>query len=117
MSFLDQWRREKVKRQAMRKGADNPGTVVGVAWFTEAEWKKLTDIAPDRADLDDTFQAWEKNAEAMVRMLQDEGITAVPVMVKVADLQVWCAARGRQVDGSARAEYVSDLLRTQLSQP
>ncbi|OOG21458.1 hypothetical protein B1C78_16205 [Thioalkalivibrio denitrificans] len=81
------------------------------------EWEKLAEIVPDRATLDDTFHDWEKNAEASIIMLQSREINAVPVMVTVADLQLWCKEQGRQVDGEARAVYVSHLLRFQGSGP
>jgi hypothetical protein len=77
------------------------------AWFSEDEWNKLTEVVPDRNDLDDTYQEWEKNAYEALRMLTNKGIVPVQVMVNVADLKAWCEAQGRPVDGAARAAYVA----------
>lgn len=113
MSFLERWRREKAAKKTKKMGKEGPGTIMRVAWFTEAEWNKLTEIVPDRSTLDDTFQAWEKSADTAIKMLQDRGITAVPVLIAVAELQAWCEEQGREADGAARAAYVSHLLQNQ----
>jgi hypothetical protein len=115
MSPSGRRRRVKSGKQEKKKKAENPAVIAAVAWFTEEEWTKLTEIVPDRSKLDDTFQAWEKGAEAAVKVLQDKGVTVIPVMVDVEALAAWCKERGRQVDGAARAEYARYLLRTRQS--
>lgn len=50
------------------------------------------------------YQAWEKDATNSILVLSEQGIEAINVRVNVADLQQWCQAQGRSVDGEARSE-------------
>lgn len=88
-----------------------PPQVVGVAWFDREEWRKLCGVAVDGAQLDDTFEEWEANARRMLGKLQSQGIRAEPLHVRVAELQQWCAERDLPIDGSARAQFVSFMLK------
>ena len=37
----------------------DPEKVIGLAWYDPAQWNLLLRIAADRADLDQTYAAWE----------------------------------------------------------
>ena len=113
MSFKDRWHREKAQKAA-RKNAwrGSPESMrVGIAWYSEDEWNKLTEVVPDRDELDGSYPEWEKNAHQALQRLRNEGFAAMPVMVDVAELKVWCEVEGRPVDSAARAYYVSHLLK------
>lgn len=115
MSFKDRWHHDKARKLARKtkKAGDPQALIMGIAWYTEEEWKKLTEVVPDRAELDDTNQQWETKANETFQMLKDEGINAVRVMVKMAELQAWCQSHGHPIDGEIRAEYVNHVLRFQ----
>jgi hypothetical protein len=49
--------------------------------------------------------------------LQSQGVLVEPLEVRVADLVQWCAERNLPVDGAARAEYVSFMLRRKHAGP
>jgi hypothetical protein len=90
--------------------------VIGVAWFDEVQWHLLIDVVPDRNELDESFQAWERSALDAVRLREAQGRTVRRVPVEVAALCAWCRERKLPVNGAARAQYVSSLLRnTRLS--
>lgn len=95
-----------------RRRPGKPGAIaVGVAWFDREQWHLLCEVAADRAKLDDTFEEWEANARRALANLKSGGVDAEAFEVRVSDLVQWCAERKLPVDGAARAEYVSFMLR------
>jgi hypothetical protein len=109
MSFKDRWHQEKARKAAQKsaRSESQESLSVAIAWYSEEDWNNLTEVVPDRGELDETYQDWEKSARDALQMLRDEGIAAVPVMIKVAELKDWCEAQGRPIDGEARAAYVN----------
>jgi hypothetical protein len=87
------------------------GLAVGVAWFDREQWDLLCQVAVDRAKLDDTFEEWEANAGRALANLRAAGVSAEPFDVKVAELVQWCAERKLPVDGAARAQFVSLMVK------
>lgn len=84
---------------------------VGVAWYSEAEWQRLRQVAADPDALDATYADWLKGAEKTLRDLAAAGIVAERVDVTVTELRQWCEQQGRRLDGTARSEFASELLR------
>jgi hypothetical protein len=84
---------------------------VGVAWFDREQWERLYEVVADRAKLDGTFEEWEANARHALANLRARGVDAAPFHVNVAELVQWCAERNLAIDGAARAQYVSFMLR------
>lgn len=112
MSFKDRWHREKARkaaRQAARREKNAP--LVGLGWYSPEQWEALTQVVPDRAELDDTYEEWEANATQALQTLLAQGARAVKVEVDVDELVEWCQNNGRQPNSEARADFVSDLLR------
>jgi len=84
---------------------------VGIAWFDRAQWQRLTEAVPDRNELDNTFEAWERSAKKTFKEFKRSGQIVEKVAVKVEDLLAWCTLHGVIPNGSSRAEYVSELLK------
>ena len=84
---------------------------VGIAWFNREQWHLLRDVAADRAKLDDTFEEWEASARRALADLKSKDVHVEPFEVRVAELVQWYAERKLPVDGAARAEYVSFMLK------
>ncbi len=84
---------------------------VGVAWYAEAEWQRLRDVAADPETLEDTYAEWLKVFEKGVRDLAAAGVVAERVEVSVAELEEWCRQEGCELDGGARSAFASELLR------
>src|SRR5437899_3772115 len=97
----------KKRRPLRKRGAIR----VGLAWFNREQWHLLRDVAADRAKLDDTFEEWEASARRALADLKSRGVHVEPFEVRVAELVQWCAERKLPVDGPARAEYVSFMLK------
>lgn len=83
---------------------------IGVAWFDREQWQRLTDLVPDRKELDDTFQQWERGAKKTVQELKRQRELVEKVPIKIDELLAWCTLRGLTPDGKARSEYVIELL-------
>ena len=81
-----------------------------MAVYSEAEWQTLREVAADPEALEETYAEWRRVHEDGIRKLAASGLSAEPVEVRVAELQAWCAARKRPLDGSARVEFVTELL-------
>jgi hypothetical protein len=86
---------------------------IGIAWFDREQWRRLADVVPDRSELDDTFEAWERSARKAIRNFERNGQTVGKVQVKIEELLAWCLVNGTTPNGESRAKYVSETLRKQ----
>ena len=94
-----------------RDQASHGGVAIGVAWFDRDQWKRLKEVAPDSAKLDDSFEDWERNARNVLARIRAEGHRAEMVPIDVEQLLAWCMLQGLAPDGKARASYVSCLMK------
>ena len=85
--------------------------VTGCAWYRAEQWDRLREISVDRDRLEQIYEEWVANAEESLRNMRKAGIYAEKIDVDVEELLAWCEARGREVDGEARAAYAADMLR------
>jgi hypothetical protein len=88
-----------------------PNSVTGIARYRREDWLPLREIASDRAQLDDSYEAWLAGARKTLLELAVAGVPARRVNVDIAALVRWCRAEGRPVDSAARATFVADQLR------
>jgi len=100
-------------RRHSRRRPHTPSTplLVGVAWYDPVEWSKLKQVASDAENLDDTYEAWQRNLERTERELSAKGLVVRRVLIDVDALVEWCRAHNRVVNGAARAEYTSQIVR------
>ena len=94
-----------------------PHPQIGLGWYTREQWQRLVALAPDRADLDDTFEEWREQAERALEELTAQGHAIRKVFVDVDDLAAWCESRGRPRDASARAEYITEQTQRAAGEP
>ncbi|MFN0313988.1 MAG: hypothetical protein ACKVQA_02980 [Burkholderiales bacterium] len=95
----------------MPKHSPDCNMVIGVAWFYRDHWQRLTEVAENRNELDDTFEEWERNALKAVQTMERQGQSVKRVYIDTDALASWCKAKGLSVHGKSRAQYVSFLLR------
>lgn len=88
----------------------NPEFVTGVAWYREEQWPLLLALSIDRDKLAKTYAEWQQDAERTMLRMRIEGLKIQKVDVDVAELQAWCIAKGRPINGAARAEFVVEKL-------
>jgi hypothetical protein len=97
-------------RRRRRKYPIAPEAQLGLAWYTRTGWERLRELATDKDALDDSFVDWERGALAAIGEFKAVGHEVRKVPIDVEALAVWCAHHNRQLDGAARAAYVTHLL-------
>jgi hypothetical protein len=90
--------------------ARRPKEIVGLAWYSEQEWRRLRELADDVAALDDTYDDWLKQAERVIAELRSNGLVIVKVVLDVEAAAEWCASAGRPFNTAGRAAYAAELL-------
>jgi hypothetical protein len=88
---------------------------IGIAWFDREQWNRLTEVVPDRSELDDTFEAWERSARKAIKNFERNGQTIEKVQIKVEELLAWCLINGTSPNGASRSNYVSEVLKIRES--
>jgi hypothetical protein len=101
----------------MPKPMHHGPVAVGVAWFDRRQWKRLTEVAEDRSELDDTYERWQQSALDAVRAIEGEGQRAEMVHIEVESLESWCKEKRLPVNTKSRAEYVTQIMRRRHGQP
>ena len=84
--------------------------VVGIAWYDRAQCALLKQVAADRAELDESYEAWEMQALEAERMIAAAGQTVVRVPVNVTELAPWCLQERLPNTRSSRAQYVAQAM-------
>jgi hypothetical protein len=100
----------------MPKHTSDRAVVIGLAWFDRKQWKRLTEAVEDRNELDKTYEQWEQSALDAVRMIERQGQKVEKVHVEVESLVSWCKENGLPVNGTSRAEYVTQIMRRRHGQ-
>ena len=63
-----------MKRRRRRERHDIAADAeLGLAWYTREGWERLRELAVDREQLDDSFDAWERGAQAAIAELAAMG--------------------------------------------
>ncbi len=81
---------------------------VAVAWYDATQWAKLKLIAEDADILDDTYEAWQRNATNLERSLRQKGIEIHRVSIDVDALAIWCKSQKKRIDSQARSAYAAE---------
>jgi hypothetical protein len=84
---------------------------LGLAWFDREQWQRLTEVVPDRSELDETFEQWERNARKAMKELERRGQLVEKVLINVDELLAWCTLTGLAPNGKGRSEFVLEVLR------
>ena len=87
--------------------ANQPTSVVGVAWYRPEEWEILRNAAVDKNTLENTHAEWLADAERVVKQLRQKGLHIVKVDIEIADLILWCESQNIPLDGNARSKYAA----------
>jgi hypothetical protein len=97
------------RKKRLRKAAGVP-VVIGVAWYSPSQWARLREVSADPELLEQTHQEWVATYERTTRDLAATGMMLRKVPIDVAELEKWCRERKKPIDGSARAEYVLEIV-------
>jgi hypothetical protein len=86
---------------------------IAFAWYTREDWERLWETAPDRHDLDESFDAWELAAVQAELEFQAMGVSVTRVPVKAGPFIEWCRLEGRTPTRASRSAYVAAVSRMQ----
>jgi hypothetical protein len=81
---------------------------LGFGWFTAHTYLRLREISADKENLPETFQEWEKRAQAQFDGLTAKGIAVEKVLIDPDALLNW--ANDTPVDSKKRAEFTAIIL-------
>jgi hypothetical protein len=90
-------------------------TQAGIGWYDAVQWAKLKQVAADLDELGETHEAWQRNAEQAERQLATRGLVLRRIPIDVDALVKWCREHNKQINGKARAEYTSMIVRGEIS--
>ena len=97
---FDNWHMSRSKRQSQKR--ENIPVVVGVAWYSPSQWKRLREVSADPNQLEQTHHEWVATYERTTRELAAQGLTVVKAPIAVSELEKWCRERNLTIDGAAR---------------
>ena len=90
-------------------GASTDQGVVAVPWYTEAGYAATLAIMEDSGLFPDSYSAWHRGAQDLVRQLRSAGISPVIVSIDPDDFLDWCQAEDVRADAESRLEYVRSV--------
>lgn len=83
-----------------------PPSVVGIAWYRNAEeYDQLKAAFPDGDLLPDTFEEWLKLAQMSFDTLAVDGFVVVRAHIDPETFPEWCRERGLEMDTKARLKF------------
>jgi hypothetical protein len=85
--------------------------IAAIAWFRADQWQLLRSLSVDVDKLEQTHEEWVRFAEKCIEDLEKTGAIVRKVDVDVNELNDWCIARKRALDGAARAQFAVESLR------
>lgn len=83
---------------------------IGIAWFTPESYQRLLAIAADRAELPETFEAWERRVTERFERRVAAGQPLEKVLIDVDRLAAFCHELGCPVDVMARSAFTAITL-------
>lgn len=80
----------------------------GIGIYRRKDYTKIRELSADRAEMDDTWEEWETNKNRTQQRFEQMGVRVVDVLVEPAALAKFCEKKGLRIDGTARAQFVSE---------
>jgi len=89
-------------------GGSPPSAVVGYAWYSREEYKKVIEASKDELGiLVGTYDKWKDTADRKIKGMKDKGWIVIKVKVKSDDLQKWLNKNYLVNISENREEYVN----------
>ncbi|WP_114417375.1 hypothetical protein [Marinospirillum perlucidum] len=87
--------------------------VAGLCWIRPEQWDRLLEVAEDSDRLESSWEEWEAKSLEMIEVFATRNILIEKVDVDLEALITWCQDKGKPVNASTRAEYVTALMMEQ----
>ncbi len=85
-------------------------SVIGAAWYRSDQWDRLKEVSEDRADLEETWEEWSREAEKTLQGIRAKGLDVTKVDVDVEELVRWCQANRRPINAASRSAFAAEKL-------
>ena len=95
----------------MKKTSNETQTVTGVAWYRPEQWERLREVSEDVDNLEETYDAWLKTAEQMIRDGIPNNVIVEKIDIDVEEVLAWCNVMGLPMNTASRARFVSERVR------
>jgi hypothetical protein len=105
-------KKRSLKQRLRAKNLIRESPVVGVSWYSEEQWALVKASSTDPERFEASYSEWLAVGEDALRKLQLAGLTPVKVLVDSVELTAWCVAQGKSNEASARAQFVSEMMRS-----
>ena len=96
---------------SMKKTSNETRIVTGVAWYRPEQWERLREVSEDVDNLEETYDAWLKTAERLIRDGIPADVVVEKIDIDVEEVLAWCNVRGLPMNTAARARFVSERVR------
>jgi hypothetical protein len=88
---------------------DQSNILVGLPWYSVADYEKAKVVMADGTNMPDTFEQWQEmqmrvEADAIARGRAVKRVYIIP-----EEFQQWCAAKDRPPDSAGRLAYVTEV--------
>jgi hypothetical protein len=83
--------------------------MIGITWYARRDYPRVLQLMDDASELDETYDAWLKNAQNAERELRRQGHKVVRTKMDLDAFLAWCTVRGERPIGGARAEWSSEV--------
>src|SRR5437870_13809954 len=95
----------------MKNPSNESRIVTGVAWYRPEQWERLRDVSEDVDNLEETYDAWLKTAERMIRDGIPTDVRVVKIDIDVEEVLAWCNVKGLAMNAESRSRYVAEKVR------
>jgi hypothetical protein len=95
----------------MKKTPNETQIVTGVAWYRPEQWERLREVSEDVDNLEETYDAWLKTAERLIRDGIPADVRVEKIDVDVEEVLAWCNVLGLPMNTASRARFVSERVR------
>jgi hypothetical protein len=95
----------------MKKNSSEAKIITGVAWYRPEQWDRLREVAEDVDNLEETYDAWLKTAEQMIRDGIPSEVQVEKIDIDVEEVLAWCNVHSLPMNASSRSRFVSERVR------
>lgn len=97
----------------MTQAENQKPQIAGLCWIRPEQWNRLLEVAEDSDRLEASWEEWQAKSLEMIEVFATRGILIEKVDVDIEALIAWCQEKGKPVNASTRAEYVTALMMQQ----
>ena len=86
---------------------------IGISVYRKKDYARILELSEDSENMDATWEDWEANKKQTKAKFESLGVRVVDVPVKPNELAKFCQEKGLKINGTARAQFVSEKVNSQ----